>query len=320
MITVVHIDGLSGINYHRLIVPLRRLQAQGVNLHWIESLNELKDMNLDLVDNLIVSRKTSVTNHQKFSQLLKKHGVSLILDNDDYWTLNPENPAKFLYETYYGPDIKKTIRIADVIWTPSTYLGNLMAKENSKATIEFINNAIDTDEQQWAEQSKRRSSRLRFGYLGALGHINDIKTIGYDFSNVYTFGVEGMDYDDILKYDKVSPPRDIWNYGKMYRDIDVSLVPLAVNRFNWCKSDLKITEAAHTKTAVIATNTRPYSTSIINGETGLLVSSREEWKEAIESMDKKLAKKLGANLYEALKDCPDHNLDLVNEKRLKYLV
>jgi hypothetical protein len=50
------------------------------------------------------------------------------------------------------------------------------------------------------------------------------------------------------------------------------------------------------------------------------VSSREEWKEAIESMDKKLAKKLGANLHEALKDCPDHNLDLVNEKRLKYLV
>lgn len=320
MITVVHIDGLSGINYHRLIVPLRRLQAQGVNLHWIQSLNELKDINLDVVTNLIVSRKVSVTNHQKFSQMLKKHGVRLILDNDDYWTLNPENPAKFLYETYYGPDIKKTIRIADVIWTPSTYLGKLMSKENPKAIIEFVNNAIDTTEQQWAEQSKRRSSALRFGYLGALGHINDIKTIGYDFSKVYTFGVSGMDYDEIMQYNKTDEPKDIWTYGEMYRNIDVSLVPLAVNRFNWCKSDLKITEAAHTKTAVIATKTRPYNESIIHGETGILVSGHDEWRDAIESMDKKLAKKLGANLYEALKDSPNHNLDLVNEKRLKYLV
>jgi Na+/H+ antiporter NhaA len=94
MITLVHIDGLSGINYHRLIVPLRRLINQGVNIHWIQSLNELKDINLDVVTSLIVSRKASVTNHKKFSQMLKSHGVKLILDNDDYWDLNNGNPAK----------------------------------------------------------------------------------------------------------------------------------------------------------------------------------------------------------------------------------
>ena len=319
MITVVHLDSLSGVNYHRLIVPLRRLQAQGVNLHWIQSLAELKDMNLDLVDNLVVSRKVSVNNHKEFSRMLKKHGVRLILDNDDYWVLNPENPAKKAYEIYYGPDIKKTIKIADVIWTPSTYLAKLMKDENPKATIEFVNNAIDTTEEQWAEQSKRRHSAVRFGYVGALAHIHDVKSIGYDFSNVYTFGVEGMEYDDIFKYNKTSPPREIWHYGKLYKEFDVSLVPLVGNRFNWSKSDLKITEAAVTKTAVIASNTRPYSSVIVDGETGVLVSDQQQWKEAIESMDKKKAKKLGANLHEALKDSPDHNLDLVNEKRLKYI-
>jgi hypothetical protein len=148
MITVVHIDGLNGINYHRLIVPLRRLQAQGVNLHWIENLEQLKEINLDPVTNLIISRKASINNHQKFSQMLKSNGIKLILDNDDYWTLNPENPAKALYEVYYGPDIKKTIRIADVIWTPSMYLAKQMAAINPKAVIEFVNNAIDETEDQ----------------------------------------------------------------------------------------------------------------------------------------------------------------------------
>jgi glycosyltransferase involved in cell wall biosynthesis len=320
MITLVHIDGLNGINYHRLIVPLRRLQSQGVNLHWIENLEELKNINLDAVTNLIISRKASVTNHQKFSQMLKANGIRLILDNDDYWSLNPENPAKALYEVYYGPDIKKTIRIADVIWTPSKYLAKQMAAVNPKAIIEFVNNAVDETEDQWRNHRKYSSSTIRFGYVGALGHINDIKEIGYDFSNVYTYGVEGMEYEDILKFDKMSPPRDIWNYGKMYKNFDVSLVPLVGNRFNWCKSDLKITEAAWTKTAVIASNTKPYSKVIRHGETGLLCRTKAEWAEAIESMDKKLAKKLAGNLFDDLRDHEDYNLDKINLKRLKYLV
>jgi glycosyltransferase involved in cell wall biosynthesis len=320
MITLVHIDGLSGINYHRLIMPLQRLQQQGLNLHWIESLNELKDINLDAVTSLIVSRKASVTNHQKFSQLLKKNGIKLILDNDDYWTLNPENPAKALYEAYYGPDIKKTIRIADVIWTPSKYLAKQMAAVNPRAVIEFVNNAINVDDQQWANQRKKPSSELRFGYMGALGHINDIREMRYDFSKVYTVGVEGMGYDDIMQYDKMFPPRDIWNYGKMYRDIDVSLSPLSANRFNWCKSDLKVTEAAWTKTAIIASNTRPYNGIIRHGETGMLCRTPEEWAEAIESMDKKKAKMLARNLFDDLENHEDYNLDKINKKRLKDLL
>ena len=319
MINVIHLGDLGGVSYHRLIVPFRRLQSQGLNLHWIESLNELKDMNLDLVDNLIISRKASVNNHKEFSRMLKNHGVRLILDNDDYWVLNPENPARKLYESYYGPDIKKTIKIADVIWTPSKYLAKLMQNENSKATIEFVNNAIDTTERQWAEQSKRSSSAVRFGYVGAMAHIHDVKSIGYDFSKVHTFGVSGMDYDDILKYDKTSPPKDIWSYGELYKQFDVSLVPLIKNRFNSSKSDLKIVEAAATHTAVIASNTMPYNTSIIHGETGLLASTPSEWAECIEMMDKKLAKKLADNLHDAIKDSPNHNLDLVNQKRIKYL-
>jgi glycosyltransferase involved in cell wall biosynthesis len=319
MINVVHIDGLNGINYHRLIVPLRRLTQQGVFFHWIQSLNELKDMNLDMVDNLIISRKASVNKHKEFSKMLKQHGIRLILDNDDYWELNTDNPAKGLYDVYYGPDIKKTIKIADVIWTPSRYLAKEMRKLNKTATIEFVNNAIDDTEEQWSKQRKYPFGALRFGYMGALGHLNDLKQIGYDFKKVYTYGVKGMEYDDILKYNKTSAPRDIWNYAKLYRSTDVSLVPLSDNKFNLCKSDLKVTEAAITRTAIITSNIIPYNETVIHGETGLLCSSPEEWAWAIDSMDKDKAQRLADNLHEALKDSPNHNLDLVNLVRMKYL-
>lgn len=319
MMTVVHIDGLNGVNYHRLIAPLTRLQQLGVEMYWIQELEELKNMDLDKVDNLIVSRKVSVTNHKEFSRMLKRHGVRLILDNDDYWVLNPENPAKGLYEIYYGPDIKKTIKIADVIWTPSKYLAKQMAKENSRAIIEFVNNAINDKEDQWVNQRKTRSSVVRFGYLGAIGHTNDVKEIGYDFSDKYTFGVGDMGYDTSFNFNKTAEPQTPFEYGSLYRNIDVSLVPLTPNRFNWCKSDLKVTEAAWTKTAIIASNTKPYSQIIKNGETGLLCRGKEEWAEAIDMMDKKLAKRLANNLWEELKFHEDYNLDKVNGKRLKYI-
>ena len=63
-------------------------------------------MNLDLVDNLIVSRKVSVNNHKEFSRMLKSHGVRLILDNDDYWVLNPETQQESYMKHTTGQTLK----------------------------------------------------------------------------------------------------------------------------------------------------------------------------------------------------------------------
>jgi len=321
MITVVHLDGLSGINYHRLIVPLVRLkETHGVQLMFIEQLTQLKDIDLDKVDNLLVSRKLSVTDHKEFKKMLDEHGVRLILDNDDYWKLNKDNPAWQLYEVYYGPDIKKTIRIADVIWTPSRYLARQMSHINPLADIRFVNNAIDPIEKQWANQRKTSGKELRFGYLGASAHTNDIKLMNYKFTGKNLVCIKDLGYEEILEPNQTIKPKGIFEYGLYYKRIDVSLAPLGVNRFNRCKSDLKVTEAAMTKTAIIASNVENYNGSIIHGETGLLCSTKDEWRGAIESMTKADAKRLGNNLYESIRNCPNHNLDLVNQIRAEYLL
>jgi len=320
MITVVHLDSLGGVNYHRIMAPLMRMkQTHGVNLHFIQSLSELKDMNLDKVDNLLVSRKLSVTNHKEFKKMLVNNGIRLILDNDDFWNLNEENPAYGLYKTYYGPDIKKTIQIADVIWTPNKYLARQMSHLNHKADIKFINNALNLDEKQWYNQRKTTKDNLWFGYLGAAAHIRDIKLMGQVFDEKNILCVKNLGYDEVLNATKTVKPLGVFEYGKYYKRIDVSLAPLAKNKFNRCKSDLKVTEAAMTKTAIIASDVENYNWSIVDGETGILCSTPEQWKEAVASMTKEKAKKLGSNLYESLKDDPYHNIDLVNEVRAKYM-
>ena len=93
--------------------------------------------------------------------------------------------------------------------------------------------------------------------------------------------------------------------------------PLADSKFNRCKSDLKVVEAGFTKTAIIASNVRPYKQSIIHGKTGLLCNSPAEWKEAVSKMTLEQAEDLGNNLYEYCKK--EYDLHGINETRLKGL-
>lgn len=48
-------------------------------------------------------------------------------------------------------------------------------------------------------------------------------------------------------------------FGLIYKDIDIVLVPLTNNKFNRCKSELKFIEAGFTNTAVLSSNVIPYN-------------------------------------------------------------
>ena len=72
-------------------------------------------------------------------------------------------------------------------------------------------------------------------------------------------------------------------YGGIYKDIDVLLVPLTNTYFNACKSELKFIEAGFTNTAVIASNVKPYSLWGNDGTDCILVRkpSQEYWAQAV---------------------------------------
>lgn len=317
MISVVYVDGLHGVNYHRLIIPLKRLQEQGHFFHWIDSLKGLSELDLEKVDYLIVSRKLNVEDHSLFRKILDKYGVKLILDNDDYWELESHNAARELYFRYFAKEIKGTIKIADIIWSPSHVLIKEMRRLNPKAEYHYVPNGIDPDDPQWDIQ-KIPSKEVRFGYLGAMGHGKDLDLMGYDFSGKEMYSVMLEDYPDRLGAKYVMSPSDTFSYGRAYEYFDVSLVPLNNTKFNNCKSDLKISEAGFSKTAVIASNVTPYKQVIEHGVTGILVNDKGEWKEAIESMTKPEANRLAKNLYEY---CVEYyHIDKLNQIRINSMI
>jgi hypothetical protein len=131
-----------------------------------------------------------------------------------------------------------------------------------------------------------------------------------------------MGYDHIFNYNKTMlPASDVWTYGKLYREHRRKLLfRLLANKFNWCKSDLKIAEAAWTKTAVIASNTKTIQRKVIrHGETGMLCrTSRRSGLMLLSQWTRSVAKTDARNnLFDDLRDHEDYNLDKVNLKRLK---
>lgn len=324
-ITLIFLDGLNGINYHRLMTPFLRLRAEeGVNIHFFQNFNELKEFNMSQVKNLVTSRRCTVSNHKEFKKFLMKNDVKLILDNDDFWELPKDNYARNYYKKVASKEIIGTIKIADEIWTPSEYLGARMARINPNVPIRIVPNTIYEKEAQWADWEKDPTDVVRFGYLGANGHMNDVKSMGMTFENheLYCMHLGGLTakeghYDQYLKAKHRLMPLEVHEYAQLYKKFDVSLAPLLSSKFNKSKSPLKIVEAGYTRTAVIASNVSPYKEVIEHGKTGILCSTIGEWREAVEGMTLEKARELGEALYQDVR--VKFDLTTINKERLKGL-
>ncbi len=101
--------------------------------------------------------------------------------------------------------------------------------------------------------------------------------------------------------------RDAFNYGQLYNDIDVALVPLVNNEFNNCKSQLKIIEAGFMKKSVIVSEVHPYTIDCINRENCLTVRPNMnlmDWFLHIKRMinEPNLREDMAAALHETVKE------------------
>lgn len=91
------------------------------------------------------------------------------------------------------------------------------------------------------------------------------------------------------------------NYGMMYTNIDVAIAPLEFNSFNDSKSEIKVAECGRYGIPLVATDCGCYHETIVNGETGYLISKDnpvDEWARKLSKVvkDKKHREEMGQNL------------------------
>jgi glycosyltransferase involved in cell wall biosynthesis len=133
-----------------------------------------------------------------------------------------------------------------------------------------------------------------------------------DYLFTFTPTMEHISYDK--SYRRLYA-KDVFNYGDLYNEVDVCLVPLISNEFNRCKSELKIVEAGYMGKAVIVSDTEPYTSWIKHGVNGLKVKDSRnniDWYVNMRKLilEPNLRKDLAAGLKETITeffDMDTHN-------------
>jgi len=149
------------------------------------------------------------------------------------------------------------------------------------------------------EKKKAQGARKPFslGYFsGSPTHANDFKTIYKEivelleeFDDIVLDVVGYMEFPEEMKKFvemgrvRFTNPVDFVRLQELVASVDVNLVPLVINKFTNCKSELKFFEAAIVNTITCAAYTYTYENAIEHGVNGFLCKP-SEWYPTIKSI------------------------------------
>jgi glycosyltransferase involved in cell wall biosynthesis len=306
----------SGVDYHRLVRPLVHLGEEDlIDVDFKTSIFDIKDEELNDTTHICFTRFIPIPNpHERIKEWQSK-GIKVIVDNDDFWELPKHHKMRQQYDAFVKNAILACMHQADEVWTTQPFLAAKIKKINSNVHI-MPNGILEADEQ-WSKPKKESEAR-RIGYVAANHHQHDLKTIKIDLGDYESYTVDGGNYFGLLntryKWSTVDPH----HYGAMYRDIDVAVIPLVQSKFNQHKSNLKMLEAAFTKTAIIVSNVHPYK-SLIDSDNCWSVNPGKDWKETIDEVMNCSQDELESRIFAMYSDVQDYRLEVVNEKRLERL-
>lgn len=257
-----------------------------------------------------------------------KAGIPLIMDFDDnIYAVRKDQPA---YEKGYGDGgIKRSYVSAAASFCNALFVSTqalktamqdgLKARFNIEMPVYVLPN-FNTKEDWEFPNGKSKKNKITIGWAGSLTHDADLKMIIpvleevlLNHKNVEVELLGGIKERDIIEFFK-NVNKDVLNqfiitagtgafnnYPKLFmsKRWDIGIAPLIVDDFNVCKSDIKWMENAMKKIPTVASKDTAYE-RIIDGETGYLCSTKEQWITTLTYLinNKEQREKIGKNAYE----------------------
>lgn len=337
VLTQYNSESVGAVAYHRLI-PLGQLAADNkIKLFQVDKWSTDVDENIGLfyennIDVVWINRQCPAA----LIDAVKKSGVKLVVDFDDYWVLPSHH---IIYKAWReGREAENCIRnmkAADVVTCATPYLAARVHKYHKKIAV--IRNSLNPRHKQW-QTPKVQHDVPRFMWAGGTTHQLDVDYLREPcaklaHSNIPHMIIHGGYRDEpiyrgyawVLSGGGTNPnfgklnKADVWNYGQFYDHCDIALAPLRVNEFNRCKSELKAIEAGMKGCAFIGSEDGPYA-YIIDKNTGILVrNSPGAWWHAMKKLatNRVLREDKAAGLNWAVNEY--YNFDKINELRMEVL-
>jgi len=279
------VERQSGVFYHRLQIPYSLLHREGKAI--VEELNGIDPANVGFIakqkyDAVVFNRALYPHNVQAETiAKLKRLGVLVVCDIDDYWQLPPDHISAMSWQrTGLTKAIIEAMQLADVITTTHERLAKKIREVVGKEKkIIIAANAIDYNDPQFAPLKFNPQSPLIFGYQASAAHSHEFEEMSKGIKQYIKRHENGTviiagyseEYDKLwqnyrskltpLGHDKRVQLRQgapLNLYGNLMNDFTACLIPIADIEFNKYKSNLKLLECAAKGLPAIVTQRDPY--------------------------------------------------------------
>lgn len=275
---------MSGVGYHRIMLPLSRMKD--VYVLFTDFIND--EVLLRGFDIVMFNRYIPGVDVQTLRDYREKYGFKMVVDIDDYWHLDPWH---LLYKDFPTHVVVAHIEAADMVTVTHERLRRAALLHNPN--VEIIPNALPYDDDQFTDKKVEgihkdgiyeATDRLRVLYAGGITHEKDIAILanpmqriasdthlrdrlfmimaGYDDSNPRVTPIWHRMISDYLcgfrmdGYVRAPLPPD--QYMAFYAEADIAVAPLQPTMFNSCKSNIKVLEAGAKNIPIIVSNVPPY--------------------------------------------------------------
>lgn len=287
----------SGSAYWRLFDPAKYIRKLGVDIsvaqHGINQ-EEVESADIHILQNCV--DRDGIALLYEYQQ---EHGKKIVVDADDYFKLNPENPHSIEHDIQNASEVLKvTLEIADMVTVTTDYLADKLREVNKNVVV--LPNFMDL--QRWDIEPKLRNTAdtIRIGFAGSFTHIKDLEILVNPFKRIYAefpqcrfifVGdtrvkelFEGLPVEAML-----GVAFDVWPTRLNGLRLDIGVAPLQKNEFNLCKSNIKFLEYSINQIPGVYSDTVYKFRDFNNRKNtdamlGLIATNEEEWYRCLKNL------------------------------------
>jgi glycosyltransferase involved in cell wall biosynthesis len=292
---------MDGSGFYRFYVPFAYL---GEASHHIVGLAQpgqpiFQDIReAESVDVLVLQRPASKAGVRQMEQIAGK--TRIVYETDDDLLDADSSALPHLMDPKMKESIRRCMRLGDMVSVSTPYLAEKVKEVvGDSVPVVVLPNVVDEAllkrSTQWkAELDPDR--RLKVGWAGGTSHLADLLAYDTALQNVLRSNdhidmhFAGHDLSPILRDQRKRATWSPWlaNVGDHYKVVstfDIAVAPLDMNiSFNRSKSNLRCLESAACGIPVVATDLEPYHDFVIDGKTGFLVKTQEEFEDRLNAL------------------------------------